>query len=155
MASIQAQAAAAIRAELKRNNIAAQVVSRSASMMNAVDVTVTDLAPWTVKRISAFVGKFQSGSFDGMTDCYNYDNKHADLPQVKYASVRANYSDATRQQAWDWLRNYYGLEAAPESVDGAFNYRSEVFGEYGDVLLHRVLSGYIKGFWQKPRVRAA
>lgn len=153
MASVQAQAAAAIRAELKRNNIAAQVTSRSASMMNAVDVTVTDLAPWTVKQISAFVGKFQAGSFDGMTDCYNYDNKNRDLPQVKYASVRANYTDGVRQRAWDWVRSYYGLEAAPESASDAGNYRSAAFGEYGDVLLHRVLNGYIKGFWQKPRVR--
>lgn len=153
MASTQAQAAAAIRAELKRNGIAARVQSRSASMMNAVDVTVTDLAPWTVKRISAFVGQFQAGSFDGMTDCYNYDNTNRDLPQVKYASVRANYTDGVRQRAWDWVRSYYGLEAAPESFRDAGNYYSPSMREYGDTLIHRTLSGCIKGFWQKPRVR--
>jgi len=154
MATQQAQAAAAIRAELKRNNISAKVTSRSASMMNAVDVTVTDLAPWVVAKIEQFAGAFQAGSFDGMADCYNYDNKNTALPQVKYVHVRVSYSDTVRQSAWTWVRSYYGLHDAPESFKDAGNYYASNMGEWADRLMYRALSGYTKGFWQKPRIRA-
>lgn len=153
--SDHARAAAMIRAELKKHGIRATVRSRTASMVDAVDVTVQDCPPWVLKEVQAFVGKFQYGSFDGMTDCYNYDNRNDSIPQVKYAHVRAEYAPEIRQAAWEWLCNYYGWTDAPANCEEIHSYRPDGRGYWATDLLWRVLNGTIEGFWQKPRVRLA
>lgn len=153
MKSTHAAAAAAIRTELKKHGITARVRSRTASMMDAVDVTLTDCAPWTRKEVERFVGRFQYGHFDGMTDCYNYTNCREDLPQVKYAHVNAEYSPAVKQAAWLWLVNHYGIADAPSSPPESWSVR--IGNDTALELLYAVLSGQVAGFWQKPRIRAA
>ena len=66
-------AARNIRTELKRAFPAVKfsVRSDSFSMGNSVDISWTD-GP-TSKQVEAITNKYESGTFDGMTDCYNYE----------------------------------------------------------------------------------
>jgi hypothetical protein len=66
-------AAKNIRAELKRAfpAVAFSIRSRRFSMGNAIDVRWTD-GP-TSEQVDAIIGKYSAGTFDGMTDCYNYE----------------------------------------------------------------------------------
>ncbi len=154
--STHAAAAAQIRAELKRHSIPAKVRARTASMMDAVDVSVSDLPPWVAAKVRAFVGQFQYGRFDGTTDSYDVHNRRTDLPQVKYANVSCRYSTQVQQQAWDYLRsNFAGLDDAPADVQQAGSFYVANWSEWASTLLHRVLSGSLGSFWQKPRVRLA
>ena len=62
-----------IRIELKRAfpGVKFSVTSDSFSMGNSIDVSWTD-GP-TTKAVDAIINKYRQGSFDGMTDCYNYE----------------------------------------------------------------------------------
>jgi hypothetical protein len=73
-------AAKNIRIELKRAfpKVKFSVRSEYYSGGNSVDVDWTD-GP-TTKQVDAIINKYQEGSFDGMTDCYNYeDNLFSDV----------------------------------------------------------------------------
>lgn len=63
-----------IRVELKREfpGVKFGVTSDSFSGGNSINVDWTD-GP-TSKQVDAVINKYQQGSFDGMTDCYNYEN---------------------------------------------------------------------------------
>ena len=150
MKSTQAQAAAMIRKELKKNGISATVKSSSASMMTAVDIHLVDPMPALTKAVKQFVARFQYGSFDGMQDLYEINSWDDSIPQVKYATVNVKFSQELKQAAWDYTRAYWGMEDEPERVDAPKSYR-------GEQELYRVLSGEIGDFWtsRKPRVRAA
>jgi hypothetical protein len=149
MASTEAQAASMIRKHLKSLGIVARVRSRSASMMNAVDVYLTDADPATVQKVEEYVDQFQYGHFDGMTDCYEYSNKRDDLPQVKYTHVSVTYTDAVQQKAWDHLRGYLGgMESAPANVNDGRNFRNVQAQEYGSQLLWQTLNGSVGKFWE-------
>jgi len=135
--SNHAHAAKLIRAELKKNGIKARVRASTASMTSSVDVYILeDILPATLTEIKAFVGQFEYGHFDGMTDCYEYSNTRDDLPQVKFAFVHVEYSDEIKQEIRDYLGN----------VSEGWN---------GDQEISRVLSGMnCKEFWssRKPKV---
>lgn len=137
-----AAAAKMIRAEMKKHGIVGRVRARTASMMSAVDVYVTDLPPATRDALRAFVGQFEYGTFDGMTDCYNVDNRRDDLPQVKFAHVSNEMSHEMEAEIRAWLDSYYapGHDIKPWEV---FNVPS-----YSD---------RFAAFWtaRKPRQRAA
>lgn len=105
--SDHAKAAKLIRAELKKHGITGRVRARTASMMTAVDVDVTDLAPWTRRELDAFVGQFQYGHFDGMDDSYHYSNSRDDLPQVKYAHVHNRLSEELKAEIEAWIESFY------------------------------------------------
>lgn len=154
--SEQARAAAMIRKHLKAHGIVATVRSGSASMMTEVTVSTVDLLPGVAREIERYVRQFQYGTFDGMTDCYEYSNQRDDIPQVKYASYTNRFSDGVRQRAWDWLRGYMaGFEDAPESEADAWQF--DYHGRSGAAYLHQYLNDPQSPFWRasKPRVRAA
>ena len=91
MASEHARAAKAIREELKKAypDIKFSVRSSSASMCSAVDIETRHKFSYEQQReIYKLLKRFEMGSFDGMTDCYDYDNVNNDIPQVKYISVQ-------------------------------------------------------------------
>ena len=134
--SSQAQVASIIRKELKRRGITARVRSRSFSFGNAVDVTMTDLMPGTIKEIREYCVQFEQGHFDGMTDSYEYDNIREDVPQTKYLNINVEYSDAMKQAAWDYLRSWLGYDDKP--VD----YREAVMHGGFDVTNRRKLGGF-------------
>lgn len=87
-------AAKNIRTELKRAfpSIKFKVRSDSFSMGNSVRIDWTD-GP-TVSQVEQITDKYQYGSFDGMTDCYNYENSQfCDLfGGSKYVTCHRDYS---------------------------------------------------------------
>lgn len=50
----------------------------------------------TVRDIEAITNKYQSGHFDGMTDCYEYSNK-TEGPTAKFISVYSDYPEAVHK----------------------------------------------------------
>lgn len=88
MATQWALAARAIRADLKKAfpAIKFSVTSESYSMGNSVNIS----KPADVSRdaVQAIVGKYQRGSFNGMIDSYEYDNKRSDIPQVMFVQIQ-------------------------------------------------------------------
>ena len=91
-----ARAAAVIRAELKVKfpGIKFSVKSDTYSMGNSVNIYYDkgSKAP-PAKDVEVVVKKFQSGYFDGMTDCYEYTYR-GNGPTAKYVFVNAQYPDA-------------------------------------------------------------
>ena len=152
--STQAQAAALIRKELKANGIKGSVRSSQASMMNAVDVTLINPLPATIKAVTEYANQYQYGSFNSMEDLYEYSNRRKDIPQVKYVSVDPDYTDDMYQAAWDHCRDFYADCAdLPESYIEARDLR--VGDEWVANRVHKTLRN--EGpFWTnfKPRIAA-
>lgn len=91
MASRHAMAAKAIREELKKAypGIKFSVRSSTAALCSAVDVkTAHKFSYEQQQEIYRLLNRFQMGSFDGMTDCYDYDNVNYNIPQVKYITLQ-------------------------------------------------------------------
>jgi len=67
-------AAKNMRVELKRAfpGVKFSVTGKSFSMGNSVSINWTD-GP-TSKQVEKITGRYSAGSFDGMTDCYNYES---------------------------------------------------------------------------------
>jgi len=124
MKSTHAQAAAAIRAELKTTftGVKFKVRSSSASMTSSVDVYWTD-GPST-EKVNNVIGKYQKGSFDGMTDCYNYDNVNKDLPQVRYTFSERTMSDAVAAL----LESELGIDINDSGND--YNNSRKIYSEF-------------------------
>jgi hypothetical protein len=91
--SSHAATAAAIREELKKNfaGVKFSVTSESYAGGNSCRISWTD-GP-TTREVEAITGKYQYGSFDGMTDSYNYTNSRDDIPQTKYVQESRTISD--------------------------------------------------------------
>ena len=85
--SIQAQAAAQIRAKLKKAGFKASVTSFSASMCEGVRVYVNESDLAQSKKINAIAMPYQAGHFNGMEDIYEYSNINISLPQVKFVQI--------------------------------------------------------------------
>lgn len=94
--SNQAQAAQAIREELKANfkGIKFSVTSEGYSMGDNVNVSWQD-GP-TSDQVEAITGKYQAGHFNGMEDIYEYDKNPANVPQTKYLFCTRSMSEATK-----------------------------------------------------------
>ena len=159
-----AQAAKMIKAQLKAAGIAATVRSSNFSMGDSVSVTLTgDPMPATVDAIKAELAKYQYGSFDAMQDIYEYTNHRSDIPQTKYLIIEVHYSDAIKQEAWDFVRNRWGgWESCPaDYADLTYRHESDA-GINAQQKVGAVLSGQWEApgtpsFWssRKPRVRLA
>jgi len=98
-----------IKQELRKAfpGIKFSVRSDSFSMGNSVDVS-WDLGP-TTKDVDSILGKYSDGSFDGMTDMYNYDHS-AEGDAVSVVLGRAKYVHSHRSiphelylQVGQWL----------------------------------------------------
>lgn len=95
--SSHAGAAAAIKAELTAlyPGIKFSCTSDSFSMGDSVHVKWTD-GP-TDEEVNNVIKKYQYGSFDGMTDMYEYTNSREDIPQSKYVSASRTQSDSLKE----------------------------------------------------------
>lgn len=105
--SEHARCAKAIRAELKKlfPETKFSVTSQTYSGGDSVRVSWTDGVQQEV--ITELTRKYQYGSFDGMTDCYNYDNKNADLPQAKYIQTSRHMSEQYFQEYFEHIKKHY------------------------------------------------
>lgn len=143
-----AKVAAQIRKHLKANNVPCKISSSNYSGGNSVGVLLFNPLPATRQKVEAYASQFEYGKFDGMTDCYDYTNVRDDIPQVRFLFVNAEYSDDLRQDCWEWLKNYYGFENAPESWRDASYFRCEI-GMFtnGAMLTNNELCTGSRGFW--------
>lgn len=127
--SPHAAAAKAIRTTLKRDypHLKQSVTSSSYAGGNAVRVHIEDAKPSEIDAIDTLCNKHQYGSFDGMTDCYNYDNSNDDLPQVKYVQLEAGPSEELKQEIKEFLKNTFS------EGDAIFNDYSAEWRQYRQV----------------------
>ena len=66
-----------------RVNIGKRLPCREGSFM--LDTGTPEFA--MRRKVRAITDKYTKGSFDGMTDSYDYSNRRDDLPQVKYVTI--------------------------------------------------------------------
>lgn len=111
MQSTHSQAAKQIKSELKAAfpSVKFSVKSDSFAGGDAVRIRYED-GP-TTKQVDEIVGKFQEGSFNGMEDIYEYDNRNNDLPQVKYVQVARDKSEAKKAEVMGMI----GITAESEN----------------------------------------
>lgn len=126
--SSHAMAAANIRRELRRAFPAVKfsVTSDSFSGGNSVDIHWTD-GP-TTDQVKAITGKYEEGSFDGMTDSYTYDHDNV-FPEIfggaKYVMEQRAYTLAGLRTAWQ--KAGHNPEEVTEGFDRAFGQEAESF----------------------------
>ena len=113
--STVATAAGMIKAMLKKDypSIKFSVKSDYFANGNSIDVNWVDGIPESA--IDSFLRQFEYGSFDGMTDCYNYDNKH-DYPQTKYVMAHRNISNEKREIIKSQLAQLMNIENSDSST---------------------------------------
>ena len=109
-----------IRIELKRAFPAVKfsVTSSTFSMGDSIDVSWTD-GP-TSSQVREIIGKYKAGSFDGMTDSYEYSNNAWTdaFGDAKYVHERREYSDKMLTSVIGRVcRHYGGLDVIPTADD--------------------------------------
>ena len=109
MLSTHASVAKTIRKELKEKfpDIKFSVRSESFAGGNSIDIYYTNGVP--EDEVRKLVNKYESGNFDGMTDCYNY-YPNRDYPTVKYISVDRKITDDIREKTKIDIAKRYGIE---------------------------------------------
>ena len=109
MLSVQANVAQTIRKELKEKfpSIKFSVKSESFAGGNSVDIYYTNGVP--EDDIRKLVNKYESGHFDGMTDCYNY-HSNRDYPTAKYVMVNRKITDDVREKTKRNIAERYGIK---------------------------------------------
>ena len=129
----QAKCANAIKKELKtifpKQNFS--VKSESGSMTNSVSVSWED-GP-TENMVDEICKKYQLGSFDGMTDSYNFDNKEDNLPKVYYVHSNRKMSDETQTSIIDLINKTYDEKFKIEDLN-AWN---EGFDCWNNIAVYR------------------
>lgn len=107
-------AAKNIRIELKAAfpGVKFSVKSRRFSGGDAIDVSWID-GPNT-EQVDPIIDKYSAGSFDGMTDCYNYERSTWTdaFGDAKYVHSRREFSDKAVASAIRTVVSKYGAEAA-------------------------------------------
>lgn len=85
--TMAAQTAAAIRKELKTVFPGVKFSVTSSTYSGGDSVAVHTAAVIDREKLKVVLGKYKMGSFISMDDCYDYDNRSEDLPQVKFIFV--------------------------------------------------------------------
>ena len=110
----QAEAAKAIRAELKVAFPETKFSVRSKSFAGGDDVSISwDDGPKTLE-VSAITDKYQYGHFDGMDDSYRYSNNREDIPQSKYVMCQRHISDETHAKIKADLAKRFAIDMDDE-----------------------------------------
>lgn len=123
-----AQAAKMIKSELKKAfpSVVFRVVSDNYSMGDAVRISWVDGV--TTEQVNDIARKYQYGSFDGMTDSYEYTNNRDDIPQTKYVQLARNYSDHAIGTLFEEIKYaYVGFDTVTD-IDES---NRELFEQYG------------------------
>ena len=109
MKSIHAEVAQTIRKELKEKfpGVKFSVRSESFTGGNSIDIYYTNGVP--EDEVRKLVNKYESGHFDGMTDCYNYYSNR-DYQTVKFVMVNRNITNDVREKTKIKIAKEYGIE---------------------------------------------
>lgn len=127
-------AAKNIRIELSKAfpGIKFSVKTRRFSGGSSIDVKWTD-GP-TTKQVDEIIERYEAGSFDGMTDCYDYRKDHAwtdAFGSGKYVHSTRDYSPELVQKAIDYLWDRYrpaALKIAPADYFNGSSWSVQVLG---------------------------
>ena len=105
-----AQTAKAIREELKKAfpNVSFSVKSFSFSMGDDVRIEWTN-GP-TTEQVENITKKYEYGTFDGMTDLYEIDNKRNDIPQVKYIITSRKITEDIKEKTAQEIADRFGFD---------------------------------------------
>jgi hypothetical protein len=73
----------------------------------------------TSQQVDAIIGKYAAGSFDGMTDCYDYSHTAWTdaFGDAKYVHSHRNYSDKFLNSVLSRVARYWGVDPAPTADD--------------------------------------
>ena len=134
MKSSQAQAAAAIKKDLKKHfpNIKFKVKSERFAGGNSVDVSWVN-GP-VVSFIDDIIKKYQYGSFNSMEDMYEYNNTNDAIPQAKYVQTHREYTDDVRLMVKNKLISVFGIK----NVDDEYEWQ-RCFGTWKSNAIYREL----------------
>ncbi len=87
MKSAHAQVAALIKKHLKVKKIQSTVSSKSFAGGASVTVILINASDAVQKSVAEYCAQYEKGSFDGMTDSYDFSNVRGDIPQVKFLMI--------------------------------------------------------------------
>jgi hypothetical protein len=152
--SPHAAAAKLIRSEVKALGVSARVSSECYSGGNSVRVFTVDLDPITRDKIQKIIDKYEYGTFDGMTDCYNIDNRRDDIPQVKFTFLENDLSGAKREEIFQFVRSHYaGGDALPASYEDARNI--SFHDQWISQFVYREFARQDSAYWSSQQKKAA
>jgi len=131
--SSHAAAAKQIKQALKKAfpTIKFSVKSDTYSGGNSVSIHWTD-GPRT-ELVKAIAGKYQYGSFDGMTDSYDFNNKIEGLPQVQYVMEQRNMSPEAEALI---IREWNATHTATAQIINTQD-RNKDYDEWNSTLIYR------------------
>lgn len=109
--SMQARAAKLMRQYLKSEGIEGKVTSSASAGTTSIEVNLLNETPDNVAKATAKAKTYQYGHFNSMDDSYEYSNTIDDLPQVRFAFVRAEFDDSMMQKGLDRLADFFDLES--------------------------------------------
>jgi len=108
------QAAQQIRQELKKEFPGVTFSVRTQNY-NVVRIEYTN-GP-TEEDVKNIVNKYEYGHFDGMDDCYKYDNHRDDIEQTKYVFVQRNIPEEIQQSLYEQMRMKWTALMDTTSID--------------------------------------
>jgi hypothetical protein len=116
MKSEQAQAAAAIRKELKAlyPTVKFSVTSISYAGGDSVHINWDNGPTW--EEVENITGKYQYGNFNGMEDIYEYSNNRKDIPQSKYVIAQRHITEDKREEVKHRLEKEYGIDFSDDKA---------------------------------------
>lgn len=95
----------------KLHSIVAKIKSikyDSFSMGDSVDVTAVNLTKTEREKLESILREYQHGSFDGMTDCYNY-SKSSKERSAKYVHLRHEFTEDVKERVKADLKAHYDI----------------------------------------------
>jgi len=105
-----AQVAKLCKAYLKNKNIKCNTRSSNFAGGDSVNIEVTDLSPAELEEIKKEFSKYEYGTFDGMTDCYEMTNVNRSIPQTKYLFIKNKISDEMSEKIKKYIAGKEGIK---------------------------------------------
>ena len=133
MLSNQAQVAKLIRKELKEKYPEIKFNVRSKSFSGGNDVNIDYINGVPADDIRKLTYKYEAGSFDGMTDMYNY-NYDKTRPTAKYIFVNRRISDDVWEKTKKEIASSYGIADINDE-----RLWQKKFDAWASVVVHREL----------------
>ena len=145
-----AKAALMIKTILKREYPSVRFSVRSDNFANGNSVRISWVDGVPTKEIEGFARQFESGTFDGMTDCYNYDNT-ANHPQAKYVHCQRDVSPEKNAIIREQLAKLMNIENSDYAVvpkPYEINVRGYAYGPPLSALVYQIAIDFdfSKGF---------
>lgn len=149
--STWAQVAKLCRQYMKANGIKGKASSETYSGGTSVRVYVQDQTPEAKAQLESEFAKYEYGHFDGMTDCYEYNNQRDDIPQVKFLFVENACSAELKQKIWTFIREHYDTGSLSDTYS-EINYSPMVEGVFVQDLVYQIFAGghcLSESFWNE------